>query len=319
MVDEKWRDKRIYCMSFKWLQTPLIRKELLIFEPEAGIELMTRPFYITESQYEKQSWKILSDYDDYGFPSVELLDEIRKRGNKVYGCGGKFHYSCTEKVSSDGKTYPNYLDYWKHVHADTYRCPEENIEVRIEETAITAIPYDVPISDSDRTEWCTVRLWEAKRKYDINTEYLKEEYWKKAVEQELLIKMINEELFFPQKYTDGKRNCLRQKYFMVSATVQWAVKKHMEQYGNIHNFHEKNVLLLCDERCALAKPELIRILQRNYQVAWDEALKIADNACIYGMDEYAADPFEFWPEKVVSEMLPEIYRIEMAERGGQGQ
>ena len=103
--------------------------------------------------------------------------------------------------------------------------------------------------------------------------------------------------------------CLTQKYFMVSATVQWAIQKHMEQCGNIRNFHEDNQLLLCDEWSGLAIPELIRILQGEYGLCKADAWKIAEQSCVYEMENPEKNLFEVWAESTFLSILPEIYQI----------
>lgn len=45
---------------------------------------------------------------------------------------------------------------------------------------------------------------------------------------------------------EGKSLRLKQQYFFVSATVQSIITKHLETYGTLKNFHEKNVLQIND-------------------------------------------------------------------------
>ena len=96
---------------------------------------------------------------------------------------------------------------------------------------------------------------------------------------------------------------------MVSANVQWAVKKHMEEENNIHNFIEKNEFLLCDEWSGLAALELVRILQKEYGFSKKDAWEAAEQVCVYEPKEPLKNFLELWPEEIISRVLPEIYQI----------
>ena len=45
---------------------------------------------------------------------------------------------------------------------------------------------------------------------------------------------------------EGKSLRLKQQYFFVSATIQSITRKHLEVYGTLRNFHEKNVIQIND-------------------------------------------------------------------------
>ena len=304
--------KNIYCMSFKWMQTPEVKKELQVVEQEAGIQLVTRPFCRNKNRYTECAWNIINNYDEYGFPPVHKLEAFAQGGNNVYGCGPRILYYGTEKVDEWGNPFVGVLYYWKNVCADQYRSHDVDIEVTVENETWEAIPYDVSLADSRGKEIGKVRLWEAesKEKYDWENDF--SIYAGEAVEKLKRLmrpEKIKEELLFPQQYMEGKADCLGQKYFMVSATVQWAVKKHMEQYGSIYNFQEKNEFLLCDEWSGLAVLELVRILWKEYGFDKKDAWTLAEQVCVYEVENPEKNLLELWPEEIMSRMIPEIYQI----------
>ena len=68
-------------------------------------------------------------------------------------------------------------------------------------------------------------------------------------------------MLYPEdNHYEGKSLRLKQQYFFVSATVQSITRKHIQQYGTLKNFHEKNVIQINDTHPALVIPELMRIL-----------------------------------------------------------
>ena len=312
--------KNIYCMSFKWLQTSALRRELLIFESEADIAIRTRPFCLVRDKFEERSWDILKYYDCYGYPAMDRLEILARQKNEVYGCGLKVRFSATEQKTEDGKGYIVPLDYWKNVSTEMYRSDDDDIEVQIGGVPLLAIPYDVPVLDSERKECYRVRLWDAETKYKYDVERLPKEYWRQAVEHMEMSQRIITELLPPQQMRGGKKLCLIQKYFMVSATVQWAVKRHMNQYHNINNFTEKNMFLICDAWSELALPELIRILRDEYGLSIMDATKITEQVCVCLKEEDTGNLFQVWREDVIFDALPNICQIltEMEENKHEG-
>ena len=67
-------------------------------------------------------------------------------------------------------------------------------------------------------------------------------------------------LYPEDNHYEGKSLRLKQQYFFVSATVQSIVTKHLETYGTLKNFHEKNIIQINDTHPALVIPELMRIM-----------------------------------------------------------
>ena len=92
-------------------------------------------------------------------------------------------------------------------------------------------------------------------------------------------------LYPEDNHYEGKSLRLKQQYFFVSATVQSIVTKHLETYGTLKNFHEKNVIQINDTHPALVIPELMRIFMDEAGMNWDEAWDITsrfprDGRCI---------------------------------------
>ena len=84
--------------------------------------------------------------------------------------------------------------------------------------------------------------------------------YQKAVEQENLAKTIVEVLYPNDNHYAGKELRLKQQYFFISASVQRAVKKYMENHDDIHKFYEKVCFQMNDTHPTVAVAELMRIL-----------------------------------------------------------
>ena len=69
---------------------------------------------------------------------------------------------------------------------------------------------------------------------------------------------ISQVLYPEDNHYEGKSLRLKQQYFFVSATIQSITRKHIQQYGTLRNFHEKNVIQINDTHPTLVIPELMR-------------------------------------------------------------
>ena len=107
----------------------------------------------------------------------------------------------------------------------------------------------------------------------------------------------------------GKELRLKQQYFFVSASVQLAVAKYMENHDDIRKIHEKVCFQLNDTHPTVAVAELMRILMDQYSLEWDEAWAITKKTCAYTNHTIMSEALEKWPLELFSRLLPRIYQI----------
>ena len=102
---------------------------------------------------------------------------------------------------------------------------------------------------------------------------------------------------------------LRQQYFLVSASVQDIVHRHLRVYGTMDNFAEKAAVHINDTHPTLAVPELMRILLDECGYGWDDAWKIVTNAIAYTNHTVMKEALECWPEDLYKRLMPRIWQI----------
>jgi len=117
-------------------------------------------------------------------------------------------------------------------------------------------------------------------------------------------------ILYPEdNHYEGKSLRLKQQYFFVSATVQSIARKHLETYGTLKNFHEKNVIQINDTHPALVVPELMRIFIDEAGMSWDEAWEITTKSVAYTNHTVLAEALERWPQSLMSSLLPRVWQI----------
>lgn len=189
-------------------------------------------------------------------------------------------------------------------YGEYYRDEEGNLRSRTANALhVKAVPYDVPVIGYRNGVVNTLRLWsaepsEAHIPQDQNfTEYLNQT-------REIC------HCLYPDDSTEhGKLLRLRQQYFLVSAGLQSAMKKHKAQYGTLTNFYKKHVFQLNDTHPILSIPEAMRILMDVEGFGWDEAWNQVQRMMAYTNHTIMAEALEKWPVKYVANLLPRVYAI----------
>ena len=68
----------------------------------------------------------------------------------------------------------------------------------------------------------------------------------RAVEENAMAEAISKVLYPADNHYEGKSLRLRQQYFLVSASIQDIVHRHLSKYGTMENFAEKVAIHIND-------------------------------------------------------------------------
>ncbi len=176
-------------------------------------------------------------------------------------------------------------------------------------TEVLAVPCDMEIAGYDTHHVNTLRLWDAKSTTPMDMSLFSQGEYLRAVEQHAMVETIAKVLYPEDKHIEGKSLRLKQQYFFVSATVQSVVRKHIETYGTVMNFHKKNVFQINDTHPSLVIPELMRILMDDAGLSWDEAWNITRQSVAYTNHTVLAEALERWPQELIESLLPRVWEI----------
>ena len=155
----------------------------------------------------------------------------------------------------------------------------------------------------------TLRLWQARSPKPIDMKLFSEGQYLHAAEERAMADAISQVLYPEDNHYEGKSLRLKQQYFFVSATIQSITRKHIQQYGTLKNFHEKNVIQINDTHPTLVIPELMRILVDDAGMSWDEAWNITTHCVAYTNHTVLAEALEVWPQQLFETLLPRIWQI----------
>ena len=175
-------------------------------------------------------------------------------------------------------------------------------------TTVKAVPYDIMISGYDGKGVSVLRVWSAQSSA-IDMDAFNRGDYIKAFGQDSTAEAISKILYPNDNHPAGKNLRLRQQYFLVAASISDIVRRHMELYGTLENFAEKNAIHINDTHPALAIPELMRILLDECGYPWDQAWKIVSDTFAYTNHTVMPEALESWNEDMFRTLLPRIYQI----------
>ena len=176
-------------------------------------------------------------------------------------------------------------------------------------TRVLAVPCDMEIAGYKTDHVNTLRLWQARSPKPVDMQLFSRGQYLQASEERTMADAISKVLYPEDNHYEGKSLRLKQQYFFVSATIQSITRKHLEVYGTLRNFHEKNVIQINDTHPTLVIPELMRIFMDDAGMGWDEAWEITKNSVAYTNHTVLAEALECWPQSLFETLLPRIWQI----------
>ncbi len=255
-----------------------------------------------------------------------FLDGLASQGYPAMGYSLRYEYGIFNQKLVDGwqTELPDFWlpggSVWLHAH------PEKAVEISfngnmiedwidgnhkvemVNDTKVLAIPYDMLVAGADGKGVSRLRLWAADSK-DFDMQLFNDGEYLRAVEQKAMAESITKVLYPGDNHTEGKSLRLNQQYFLVSATIQDIINRHLRVYKTLDNLPDKVAIHMNDTHPVLAVPELMRILLDECGYRWDDAWSIVSRTIAYTNHTVMKEALECWSEEMFRTKLPRIYQI----------
>ncbi len=173
---------------------------------------------------------------------------------------------------------------------------------------VRAVPYDLKVAGKDGKTVNVLRLWSAECQ-DFDMSAFNEGDYVKALEQRANAEAISKILYPEDNHIEGKSLRLRQQYFLVSASIQDILARHMRKYNTLDNLPEKVAIHINDTHPTLAIPELMRLLLDECGYSWEKAWDIVKRTVAYTNHTIMSEALERWQIDLFKLRLPRIYQI----------
>ncbi len=174
---------------------------------------------------------------------------------------------------------------------------------------VLAVAYDTPVPGYGNDVVNTLRLWSAKATRAFDISYFNQGDYVKAVEQKAASESISRVLYPNDSQLAGKELRLKQEYFLVSATLQDAITRHLAGHEDLRDFHRYAIFQLNDTHPALAVAELMRLLVDRHQLEWDDAWAVTRESFAYTNHTILPEALERWPVWLMERLLPRHVQI----------
>lgn len=325
---EKQDAKTVYYMSMEFLTGRALGNIIINLSARQEIKEAIEELGLDLNVIEDQEPDAALGNGGLGRLAACFLDSLATLGYPAYGCGIRYRYGMFEQKIIDGyqvEVPDNWLKNGNpfEIRRDEYACEvrfggytkavkkEDGRTVYVQEDyrAVKAIPYDMPIVGYGNNVVNTLRIWDAEPIQHFMLDSFNRGEYQKATEQENLAKTIVEVLYPCDDHYAGKELRLKQQYFFVSASVQTAVRKYMDNHKDIRKLYEKVVFQMNDTHPTITVAELMRILMDEFYLTWDEAWEVTGKCCAYTNHTIMSEALEKWPIDLFSKLLPRCYQI----------
>ena len=178
----------------------------------------------------------------------------------------------------------------------------------VDSQTVHAVPYDLMVAGLGGKSVNVLRLWSAKAPAIDMSEFNQGNYVR-ALEEQSMAEVISKILYPEDTHPEGKSLRLRQQYFLVSASIQDILNRHLSKYGTLENLSDKAAIHINDTHPALVIPELMRFLLDECGYDWDKAWDITCKTTAYTNHTVMREALECWNVDMFSRLLPRVHQI----------
>ena len=323
---EKTETKQIYYLCMEFLLGRSLRNNLYNLGLEENFrEALSEIGIKLDALYEQEPDAGLGN-GGLGRLAACFLDGLATQGYPAMGYSLRYEYGLFRQKLVDG-WQTELPDFWiPGGSVWMQQVPDSSVEVHfdghIEEkwhdqyhsvrhrdyTTVTAVPYDLYVAGMDGRGVSLLRVWKAENnKFDMSLfnggNYIR------AMEQQAMAEVITKVLYPEDNHTDGKLLRLSQQYFLVSASIQDIIRRHLYSHSSLDDLPKLAAIHLNDTHPVLAIPEMMRVMLDECGYSWEAAWDIIRRTVAYTNHTVMSEALEMWSCELFRMRLPRIYQI----------
>jgi starch phosphorylase len=257
-----------------------------------------------------------------------FMDSLATLGLPAMGCTLRYEFGLFKQKLTGGQQVELPDDWLEHGNVWEVPHTDDTFEVRFEGRVeqrkvnghvyydlvdyrtVEAVPYDMPMVGYHNDTVNTLRMWRARSKTSLDLNAFSGGDYLSATKERDLANIISKVLYPNDNHYEGKTLRLAQAYFLVSATLQYAIRDFKNRFGNDWSkLPDKAVFHINDTHPGFVIPELMRILMDEEGLGWEEAQAITSRCVAYTNHTVMQEAMERWPQELVKRQLPRIYMI----------
>ena len=252
-----------------------------------------------------------------------FLDSFAELGLPSFGYGLRYQYGMFAQQIQDGRQMEVPDDWMRWGNNWEVFRPEVrytvgfggHVEARgtgrhwVASERVIAQAYDfiVPAHRSDRVS--TLRQWSASAERAIDFAAFCRGDFLAASSERVAADVLNWVLYPDDSTAAGRELRLKQEAFLVSASLQDVLTRHLREGRSLLQLGRANAIHLNDTHPALAPAELMRLLLDQHGLQWDAAWSITQQVLSYTNHTLMPEALETWPVRMFESLLPRHLEI----------
>jgi starch phosphorylase len=313
--------RRVYFLSTEYVIGRSLKQNLVNIGIERNVSEVARKLgFVLDDIYNKED-----EYDlgngSKGRLAACLLDSMAAMSIPAIGYGVRYDFAHFRQEIRNGMQYEYPYDWLHKGHPWEIIRPEYTCEVQFggecavkgtngqpqdwkPSERVHAVPYDLPIPGYRNGTVNTLRLWSARASEEFNADYLNHGDYIRACDDKGVSGTLTRILYPDENVLRATEQRLKQQFFFVSASLQDIVRRFKVHNPDIREFDKKVIIQLNGSGCALAIPELMRLLVDAEKLPWDEAWRIVQHSFAYTSHALRKDDLESWPVYMMAQLFP---------------
>ncbi|MFM7849700.1 MAG: glycogen/starch/alpha-glucan phosphorylase [Rubrivivax sp.] len=252
-----------------------------------------------------------------------FLDSFATLGLPSFGYGLRYEHGMFMQVIQDGRQVEQPDEWLRHGSPWELMRPELRYCVgfggmvhssgghRRWEPGETLIAqaYDFIVPGHGTTHVSTLRQWNAQASRPIDLATFSRGEHAASAQHLYSADALNWVLYPDDSTPAGRELRLRQEFFLVSASLQDMLARHLREGHDLASFGRLNAVHLNDTHPALVPAELLRLLMDEHGLDWNDAWAVVRQAVSYTNHTLMPEALECWSLPLFERMLPRHLEI----------
>ena len=320
--------RRVHYLSMEFLMGRALRNTLAALRLEAPLAAEAEARGLSLADVIEAEPDAALGNGGLGRLAACFLDSFAELGLPSFGYGLRYRYGMFAQATQDGRQVEMPDDWLRHGATWDIERPEVEYVVGfggsvqadasgrrrwVPAERVLARAHDFIVPAHHSAGVSTLRQWQASAEAPIDfAAFCRGEH--AAAARHLVNADALNWVLYPDDSTDAGRELrLKQEAFLVSASLQDLIARHLAEGRELSALGRDNAIHLNDTHPALAPAELMRLLLDEHGLAWDEAWAITRQAVSYTNHTLMPEALETWPVRMFEALLPRhlelIYRI----------
>lgn len=234
-----------------------------------------------------------------------FLDSAATHDLPLDGYGIRYKYGLFKQSFLNGFQLERADDWQRWGDPWSRRRDDKIVTVDFADMSVLAVPYDMPVIGYNTSSIGTLRLFQSEAPEEFDFAAFNSQEYALAVREKNHVEDISRVLYPNDSTYEGKKLRLRQQYFLSSASLQDALRRHKRVFGNVESFAEYNTIQLNDTHPTVSIPELVRLMM-NEGLSFERSLEISTKTFNYTNHTLMSEALETWDVELMRSVIPNV-------------